>query len=74
MDYKIAETAMAAVYNAIGVGRENATSRQELAKKTGMPDRTVRKAIEMLRYERPILSVEGGKRLLYPTHKRTGTV
>ncbi len=72
MDYRIADTAMAVVYNAIGVGRENATSRQELAKKTGMPDRAVRKAIEMLRHERPILSVEGGRGYYIPRTNAQG--
>ena len=72
MDYRITDTAMAVVYNAIGVGRENATSRQELARKTGMTDRAVRKTIEMLRHERPILSVEGGKGYYIPRTNEQG--
>lgn len=38
MDFKITSAATAAVYNAIGVGRENATSRGDLVRQTGLPD------------------------------------
>ena len=46
MDFKVTSAATAAVYNAIGVGRENATSRGDLVRQTGLPDRAVRRAID----------------------------
>ena len=68
MDFKVTSAATAAVYNAIGVGRENATSRGDLVRQTGLPDRAVRRAIEILRYDRPILTspyqtIRDGKKL-----------
>lgn len=50
MDFRLTSAATATVYNAIGVGKENATSRRE----------SVRKAIEILRYDRPILTADNG--------------
>lgn len=60
MELKVTSVAKATVYNAIGVSRENATTRQELCRITGYPDRTVRKIIEILRYDRPILTADNG--------------
>nr|DAY15504.1 MAG TPA: GTP-sensing transcriptional pleiotropic repressor CodY, wHTH, transcriptional regulator, CodY [Caudoviricetes sp.] len=60
MDFRLTSAATATVYNAIGVGKENATSRRELCRVTGLPDRAVRKAIEILRYDRPILTADNG--------------
>ena len=47
-----------AVYNALGVGRENAISRAELSRITGYRDRRIREAIEALRYDKVILNLE----------------
>jgi hypothetical protein len=66
MDFKVTSAATAAVYNAIGVGRENATSRGDLVRQTGLPDRAVRRAIEILRYDRPILTADNGKGYYIP--------
>lgn len=60
MDFRLTSAVTATVYNAIGVGKENATSRRELCRVTGLPDRAVRKAIEILRYDRPILTADNG--------------
>ena len=60
MDFGLTFAATAAVYNAIGVGKENAISRQKLMKQTGLSDRAVRRAIEILRIDRPILTVDRG--------------
>ena len=49
-----------AVYNALGVGKENAVSREELARRTGYSDRINRRAIEELRHDHVILSIESG--------------
>ena len=54
-----------AVYNALGVGKENAVSREELARRTGFSDRLNRKAIEELRHDRVILSIESGYYIPY---------
>lgn len=62
MDFKVTSAATAAVYNAIGVGRENATSRGDL----------VRRAIEILRYDRPILTADNGKGYYIPLSNDQG--
>lgn len=49
-----------AVYNALGVGRENSISRAELIKITGYKDRRIREAIEALRKDRVILNLDKG--------------
>lgn len=54
------EIVKAAVYNSIGVGRANATTREELTARTGYKDRLVREAIEDLRHDRVILSIGRG--------------
>ena len=49
-----------AVYNALGVGRENAISRAELSRITGYRDRRISEAIEALRYDKVILNLDNG--------------
>ena len=44
----------------IPTGRENAVSRKQLADRTGMNDREVRRAIETARGETPVISREDG--------------
>ena len=72
MDFKVTSAATAAVYNAIGVGRENATRRSDLVRQTGLPDRAVRRAIEILRYDRPILTADNGKGYYIPLSNDQG--
>ena len=48
------------VYNALQVGRQNAISRQELSRITGYRDRLVREAIEGLRHDKVIISLDQG--------------
>ena len=72
MDFRLTSAATAAVYNAIGVGRENAISRRELCRATGLPDRAVRKAIEILRYDRPILTADNGLGYYIPRRDAQG--
>lgn len=48
MDFRLTSAVTATVYNAIGVGKENATSRRELCRVTGLPDRAVREAIRWI--------------------------
>ena len=54
------ELVQSAVYNALGVGKENAVSREELARRTGFSDRINRRAIEVLRHDHVILSIDSG--------------
>ena len=60
------ELVKAAVYNSIGVGRANATTREELAMRTGYDDRDVRRAIEMLRRDFVIVHVGRSKGYCIP--------
>jgi biotin operon repressor len=49
------------VLDAIPFGRDRAISREDLAAKTGLPDRVVRKAIEEIRRSHIILNDQDGK-------------
>ena len=49
----------------IGVGRENAVSRQRLVELTGEGDRAVRKAIEAERIKTPIINLKTGGDISY---------
>lgn len=59
------DVVQSAVYNALGVGRKNAVSRAELARRTGFSDRVNRQAIEALRRDRVILSIDSGYYIPY---------
>ena len=50
-----------AVLNAIGYGKQKAVTRRQLAEKTGLEDRAVRKAIQTLRRTYIILNDQDGK-------------
>lgn len=54
------DVVQSAVYNALGIGKENAISRTELAIKTGYQDRLIRKAIESLRKDMVIINLDTG--------------
>lgn len=54
------------VYNALGIGRENAQTRQELCQKLRCGDRSLRRAIEALRQEYPILTQDDGRGYYLP--------
>ena len=60
------ETDKYAVYNALGVGKEQAVSRRELSSRTGIRDRGVREAIEALRSDMAVLNLERGKGYYIP--------
>lgn len=49
-----------AVYNALGVGKQNAVSRAELSRITGYRDRRIREAIEAMRYSKVIINLDNG--------------
>lgn len=55
-----------AVYNALGVGHENALTRRELCRKLNCGDRALRKAIELLRQDYPIITRDDGKGYYIP--------
>ena len=61
-----------AVYNAIGVGRANAASRSEICRKVGCGDRMLRRVIEDLRYDRPIVTDDNGKGYYIPETTKEG--
>lgn len=56
-----------AVYNALGVGPEQARSRRELCAAVGCTDRELRQAIERLRYRYTILTNDDGRGYYLPT-------
>lgn len=60
------------VYNALGVSYKNALTRRELCRKTGCNDRTLRKAIESLRQDHPILSRDDGRGYYLPETTEEG--
>lgn len=60
------------VFNALRVGKEHALSRQQLVIRTGIDDRQVRKAIEELRREYPILVIPGGNGYYIPRNDESG--
>lgn len=55
-----------AVYNALGVGYQNALTRRELCQKLKCGDRALRKAIEELRRDYPILTQDDGQGYYLP--------
>ena len=61
-----------AVYNALGVGPENARTRKELCAAVGCSDRNLRLAIEVLRHDYPILTDDDGKGYYLPTSDDRG--
>ena len=54
------------VYNSLGIGKENALSRQQLVPRTGLRDRQIREAIENLRHSKAILTLEKGNGYYIP--------
>lgn len=62
----------AAVFNAIGVGHENATPRKDLPEAGACKDRDARKAIEELRINYAILNLADGKGYFIPTFTDEG--
>ena len=54
------------VYNALGVGHENAQTRRELCQKLRCGDRSLRRAIEALRQDYPILTQDDGRGYYLP--------
>lgn len=56
-----------AVYNALGVGPEQARSRRELCASVGCTDRELRQAIERLRHRYTILTNDDGRGYYLPT-------
>ena len=60
------------VYNALKVGRKNAISRQELSRITGYRDRIVREAIEALRHDKVIISLDQGDGYYIPDQTPQG--
>lgn len=56
-----------AVYNALGVGPEQARSRWELCAAVGCTDRELRQAIERLRHRYTILTNDDGRGYYLPT-------
>lgn len=64
--------AMLIVYNTLGVGKENAVSRRQIAESTGYSDRLVRECIERLREEDPILSATDGSGYYIATEDNNG--
>lgn len=66
------EDAKCIVFNAIGVGKKNATSRRILVEKTGYSDRLIRKAIEALRHDHVILNMDNGSGYYIPADTQQG--
>lgn len=60
---KNSDVIQCAVYNALGVGKQNAISRAELSRITGYKDRRIREAIEAMRYSKVIINLDNGKRV-----------
>ena len=57
---------------ALGIGKENAISRQTLSQITGVGDRQIREAIEALRHDNAILALESGKGYYIPPRTPQG--
>lgn len=57
---KNSDVIQCAVYNALGVGKQNAISRAELSRITGYKDRRIREAIEAMRYSKVIINLDNG--------------
>lgn len=62
----------AVVFNAIGIGHDNATTRSQLRIKTGYNDRLIRQAIEELRTEYVILNRDDGRGYYIPEPTAAG--
>lgn len=62
----------AVVYNAIGVGHENATTRTQLKIATGCNDRMIRQVIEELRHDFVILNRDDGRGYYIPEPTAAG--
>ena len=60
------------VYNALGVGHQNAQTRRELCHKLHCGDRSLRRAIEALRRNYAILSKDDGKGYYLPETSEAG--
>ena len=60
------------VYNALGVGHQNAQTRRELCQKLHCGDRSLRRAIEALRRNYAILSKDDGKGYYLPETSEAG--
>lgn len=69
---KRSDEIQAIVYNALGIGKENAISRQTLSQITGVGDRQIREAIEALRHDNAILALESGKGYYIPPRTPQG--
>lgn len=54
------------VYNALGIGHDNAQTRRELCRKLKCGDRSLRRAIEALRRDYPILTQDDGRGYYLP--------
>lgn len=54
------------VYNALGIGHDNAQTRRELCRKLKCGDRSLRRAIEVLRQDYPILTQDDGRGYYLP--------
>lgn len=61
-----------AVYNALGIGHKNAQTRRELCQKLKCGDRTLRRAIELLRRDYAILSCDDGRGYYLPETTEEG--
>lgn len=57
---KNSDVIQCAVYNALGVGKQNAISRAEPSRITGYKDRRIREAIEAMRYSKVIINLDNG--------------
>lgn len=73
-NYKASLDEIAIVHNAIGVGRENATTRSELCYITGLSDRIVRDAIQSIRKDYAVFIGPNGKGYYVPrvSHEELG--
>lgn len=60
------------VYNCLGIGKDNAVSREEIRHRTGYNDRTIREGIEQLRKKHAILSLTDGKGYYIATEDTEG--
>lgn len=69
---RTSEEIEALVYNALGIGKEKALSRADLAVITHSSDRQVRAAIEALRHEKAILTLPGGNGYYLPPDTEEG--
>lgn len=60
------------VFNCLGVGKDNAVSREDIRQQTGYNDRTIREAIEQLRKKHAIPSLTNGKGYYIATEDAEG--